>query len=89
MHGDMGTASTEKSTRKGLHRFFHTSKADKYVGAALAIAFCVLTALKIFGARDWLPSLSAVDALQLALLFGIFAIVADIHYRKYEAHYDK
>lgn len=89
MHDDIGTVNTEKSKRKGLHRYFHTSKADKYISGTVAVALFVLAVLKALNLPSVFQSLSVSDTLQLALLFGIFGIATDIHYRMLEAHYDK
>jgi hypothetical protein len=89
MHDEIGTVSAENNKRKGLHKIFHTSKFDRYFSAVAAIILLFLAMNKGM-AGDWdTGPLSGGDCLQLALLWGIFGLVADIHYRMYEAKYDK
>jgi hypothetical protein len=81
-----------KLTRKGLHRSFHISKRDTYISGALSLLFLFLVIFKFFNRiLDWeIPTrfISWQDSLQIALLWGIFAVISDLYYRKYEAKYD-
>jgi hypothetical protein len=89
MGDDMETASAEKSTRKGFHKYFHTSKLDAYICGALAMVLLFFASFRAFSIIPAWQPLSGFDALKLSLLLGIFAVVADIHYKMFEAHYDK
>ena len=83
------TTGTKGSTRKGLHRFFHTSRLDFYVCGVIAIALFTFAVLEALDPEQLLASLSVAAATQIALLFLIFGVLADAHYRTFEAHYDK
>ena len=89
MNETVATTGAESPTRKGLHRLFHTSKLDFYFSGVMAVALFSLAGFKTLGPCQWFPSLSAGDATTIALLFLIFGVLADIHYRTFEAQYDK
>jgi len=81
-----------KITRKGIHKYVHISKMDKYISGTLSLLFLALVIFKVFNRiLDWGIStgyISWQDALQLALLWLIFGILSDMYYRKHEAKYD-
>jgi hypothetical protein len=55
----------------------------------IALAFFIFGALKGIGACEMFPFLSGTEAIQFGVLFVILAIVADMHYRMFEAPYDR
>ena len=75
------------ATRKGLHKFFHVTRLDTYIGILGAVFFLGIVLLKVFG--EEISFITWTDALQIALLFGIFGIVARMYYHFFEARYDK
>ena len=76
-----------KVKRKGLHKFFHVSRLDTYVSILGAIFFLGIVLFKVFG--EEISFITWADALQLAILFGIFGIVARMYYHFFEERYDK
>ena len=76
-----------KVKRKGLHKFFHVSRLDTYVSILGAIFFLGIVLFKVFG--EEISFITWTDALQLAILFGIFGIVARMYYHFFEERYDK
>ena len=82
----------EKPTRKGLHKYFHVSKLDTYfyvtfsIGLFVLVAFKVLNRLMDLGAGTSI--ITWVNALQLAVLWGILGFVSHEYYVKYEKQYD-
>ena len=76
-----------KVKRKGLHKFFHVSRLDTYVSILGALFFFVIVLFKVFG--EEISFITWTDALQLAILFGIFGIVARMYYHFFEERYDK
>ena len=82
----------EKPIRKGLHKYFHVSKLDTYfyasfsIGLFALVAFKVLNRLMDFGTDTSI--ITWVNALQLAVLWGILGFVSHEYYVKYEKQYD-
>ncbi len=75
------------ATRKRLHKFFHVTRLDTYIGILGAVFFLGIVVLKVVG--EEISFITWTDALQIALLFGIFGIVARMYYHFFEARYDK
>ena len=79
--------SNKPAKRKGLHRFFHASRMDKYFSGLFAAFFLVILILKAIG---WeITWISWTDALELGLLWIIAGFVLDMYYRTYEERYDE
>ena len=87
METNESQAKTEKVTRKGLHKLFHVSRLDTYFGILGAVVFLTIVFLKVIGIE--ISFITWVDSLQLAILFGIFGIVARMYYNYFEERYDK
>lgn len=81
-----------KTKRKGLHKAFHVSKLDTYIAGSASILFIFLVLFKflnrVFDLGISTAYISWKEALQIALLFGIYALLSDMYYQKYEAKYD-
>jgi hypothetical protein len=80
--------TTEKPTRKGLHRYFHVSRLDWYLSAIIAIVFIVFGVIELFGIAN-LEFIKMGNSFQFALLFAIFGMVSKIYYKMFEEQYDK
>ena len=74
-------------TRKGLHKFFYVSRLDTYISILGGVFFLGILGFKVFG--EEISFISWTDALQIALLFGIFGIVARMYYHFFEERYDR
>ena len=79
---------TETPTRKGLHKYFHTSRLDTYISTIVAIAFTVVGFIELFDIAN-LRFIRMSNSFQFALLFAIFGMVAKIYYKMFEEQYDK
>ena len=83
----------EKLSRKGIHRYFHVSKFDTYFYAIFSIGLFALVAIKVLNKIMDLgintSIITWVDALQLAILWGILGFVSHGYYIKHEQKYDK
>ena len=79
---------TETPTRKGLHKYFHTSPLDTYISAILALAFAVVGVIELFDIAN-LRFIRMSNSFQFALLFSILGMVARIYYKLFEEKYDK
>jgi hypothetical protein len=83
----------QKPQRQGLHKYFHVSKLDTYFYLVLSLGFFVLVGFKVANRFfDWGMSTAYInwkDAMQLAILWGILALVSDMYYEKYERKYKK
>lgn len=84
--------SIEKPKRKGIHKHFHVSKKDTYFYAALSISFFALVVFKVLN-RFFELGMSTryitwIDALQIAILWGILGFVSNSYYINYEKKYD-
>ena len=80
--------TTKKPTRKGLHKYFHVSRADAYISAVAAIVFAVFGFIEIFNIGD-LSFIKLSNSFQFAMLFGIFGLVSRMYYKSFEERYDK
>ena len=81
------TESDKPAKRKGLHRFIHASRMDKYFCGAFAAFFLAIVTGKMLGREiNWI---SWTDALELSLLWIIAGFVLDAYYRTYEKRYDE
>jgi hypothetical protein len=80
-----------KPMRKGISRFFHVSRADYYISTVVALFFFLIAFRKITDPESEFMTIniSWVDSLQLAVLFGIFAMVARVYYRFFEEKYSR
>ena len=87
METNESQVKSENVTRKGLHKFFHVSRADKYVCGLGVIVFWGIVVLKATGRE--ISFISWTDALQIGLLWGIAGIVLQMYYRLFEERYDK
>lgn len=77
----------ENVSRKGLHKFFHASRADKYFCGLGVIVFWGIVAFKAAG---WeISFISWTDAFQIGILWMILGFVLQIYYRFFEERYDK
>ena len=85
---DLSQDIKEKPSRKGLHRYFHVSRLDWYLSAAIAIVFTIFGVIELFGI-DNLRFIRMGNSFQFALLFAIFGMVSRIYYKLFEAQYDK
>ena len=74
-------------TRKGLHKFFYVSRLDTYFSILGGVFFSGILVAKVVG--EEISFISWTDALQIALLFGIFGIVARMYYHFFEERYDR
>ncbi len=79
---------SEKPTRKGMHKYFHVSRLDAYISAAVAIVFTIFGCIELFNIGQ-LSFIRMSNSFQFALLFGIFGIVSGIYYKSFEERYDK
>lgn len=79
---------TEKSTRKGLHKYFHVSRLDAYISATVAIVFAVFGFIELFNIGE-LSFIKLSNSFQFAMLFGIFGMVSRMYYKSFEEQYDK
>jgi len=79
---------TETPTRKGIHKYFHTSPLDTYLSAIVAIAFLVVGFIELFDIAN-LRFIRMSNSFQFALLFAIFGMVARIYYKLFEEKYDE
>lgn len=77
----------EKPQRKGLHKYFHTSRMDWYLSAIIAMVFIVFGVIELFDIAN-LRFIKMSNSFQFALLFGIFGMVARIYYKLFEEQYD-
>lgn len=84
-------SAAEKPKRKGINRIFHVSRLDYYISMVVSIFFFGVAFMRI--TKSDLSFLNIdinwIDALQLAVLFGIFGMVARVYYRFFEEKYDK
>ena len=80
--------STEKPTRKGMHKYFHVSRLDTYISAVVAIVFTVFGFIELFNIGE-LTFIKMSNSFQFALLLGIFGMVSRIYYKSFEEQYDK
>jgi hypothetical protein len=80
---------SENITRKGLHKFIHVTRLDTYISSLCAAFFFVIVFIEAgpFGLE--ISFITWTDALQLAILCGIFGIVARLYYHFFEERYDK
>ena len=88
METNESQVKTEKVTRKGLHRFFHITRLDTYISILGAFVFLGILIFKAFGIFE-ISFITWIDALQLAILFGIFGVVVKIYYHFFEERYEK
>lgn len=77
----------EKVSRKGLHKFIHASRMDKYFCGLGVIVFLGIVVLKAFG--EEITFISWTDAFQIAILWMISGFVLEMYYRFFEERYDK
>lgn len=87
METNESQVKSENITRKGLHKFFHVTRLDTYISALGAIIFLGIVGFKVFGQE--ISFITWTDALRIAILFGIFGIVARMYYYFFEERYDK
>jgi hypothetical protein len=87
METNESQVKSENVTRKGLHKFFHVTRLDTYISILGAVIFLGIVVLKAFGQE--ISFITWTDALQIAILFGIFGIVARMYYHFFEERYDK
>ncbi len=80
--------TTEKPTRKGLHKYFHVSRLDAYISAIVAIVFAVFGFIELFNIGE-LSFIKMSNSFQFAMLFGIFGMVSRMYYKSFEERYDK
>ena len=88
MKQDQESANASQMRRKGLHKYFHVSRLDWYLSAAIAIAFAILGAIELFGISN-LRFIKMSNSFQFAILFAIFGLVSRIYYRMFEEQYDE
>ena len=94
METNESQVKSENVTRKGLHKFFHVSRTDKYVCGLGVIVFWGIVVLKATGWEISLTGreisfISWTDAFQIGMLWGIAGIVLQMYYRFFEERYDK
>jgi hypothetical protein len=80
--------TTEKLTRKELHRYFHVSRLDAYISAIVAMVFAVFGFIELLNIAE-LSFIKVSNSFQFAMLFGIFGMVSSIYYKLFEEQYDK
>ena len=80
--------TTGNPTRKGLHKYFHTSPLDWYISAIVAMVFVVFGVIELFDIAK-LSFIRMGNSFQFAMLFGIFGMVSRIYYKLFEEQYDK
>jgi len=85
---DVSQDIKDKPTRKGLHKYFHVSKADCYISAVAAIIFIILGVIELLDIGN-LRFIKMSNSFQFALLFGIFGMVSRIYYKMFEEQYEK
>lgn len=81
-------STTENPTRKGLHKYFHTSPLDWYISAIVAMIFVVFGCIELFDVAK-LSFIRMSNSFQFAMLFGIFGMISRIYYKLFEEQYDK
>ena len=80
--------SSEKPSRKGLHKYFHVSRLDWYLSAVIAIVFAIFGAIELFDIAK-LRFIRMGNSFQFAMLFAIFGMVSRIYYKMFEEKYEK
>ena len=80
--------SSEKPSRKGLHKYFHVSRLDWYLSAVIAIVFAIFGAIELFDITK-LRFIRMGNSFQFAMLFAIFGMVSRIYYKMFEEKYEK
>ena len=80
--------SSEKPSRKGLHKYFHVSRLDWYLSAVIAIVFAIFGVIELFDIAK-LRFIRMGNSFQFAMLFAIFGMVSRIYYKMFEEKYEK
>ena len=80
--------SSEKPSRKGLHKYFHVSRLVLYLSTMIAIIFAIFGAIELFDIAK-LRFIRMGNSFQFAMLFAIFGMVSRIYYKMFEEKYEK
>ncbi len=87
------SSQESKLKRKGLHKYFHVSLTDFYISLIISFGLFLLVIFKfmnrILDLGVSTSYISWIDAMQLALLWGVFAFSSRIYYDRYEKKYDQ
>jgi hypothetical protein len=80
--------TTEKPTRKGVHKYFHVSRLDTYISVVAALVFAVLGFLELLNFAN-ITFIKVSNSFQFAILIGIYGLVSSMYYKLFEEKYDK